>query len=99
MPDMNAEIEMIKRVQQSNDLKRQLKSRAKIDIGHLKSDIANSTKLTSATKTIAQAYLTLFSSFEGKSLDALVERLNQNAKKTLQVKRDRTAFIKSIRTK
>ncbi|APT48566.1 hypothetical protein BSA171_16930 [Bacillus safensis] len=99
MPDMNAELEMIKKVQQQNELKSQLKAKAKTDVDSLKSDIAKSTKLTAATKTIAQTYLTLFSSFEGKSLDALVDRLNQNAQKTLQVKHDRKAFINSIRTK
>ncbi|MGE1212436.1 hypothetical protein ACQ4LK_12950 [Bacillus pumilus] len=99
MPDMNAELEMIKKVQQQNELKRQLKAQAKTDINSLKSDITKATKLATSTKTIAQTYLTLFSSFEGKSLDALVGRLNQNAQKTLQVKHDRKAFTNSIRTK
>ncbi|MBU8726198.1 hypothetical protein [Bacillus pumilus] len=99
MPDMNAELEMIKKVQQQNELKSQLKAQAKTDINSLKSDITKATKLSALTKTIAQTYLTLFSSFEGKSLDALVDRLNQNAQKTLQVKHDRKAFINSIRTK
>ncbi|MBU8639567.1 hypothetical protein [Bacillus pumilus] len=99
MPDMNAELEMIKKVQQQNELKSQLKAQAKTDINSLKSDITKATKLAASTKTIAQTYLTLFSSFEGKSLDALVDRLNQNAQKTLQVKHDRKAFINSIRTK
>ena len=96
---MNAELEMIKKVQQQNELKSQLKAQAKTDINSLKSDITKATKLSALTKTIAQTYLTLFSSFEGKSLDALVDRLNQNAQKTLQVKHDRKAFINSIRTK
>ncbi|WP_144487553.1 hypothetical protein [Bacillus pumilus] len=96
---MNAELEMIKKVQQQNELKSQLKAQAKADIKSLKSDITKATKLAESTKTIAQTYLTLFSSFEGKSLDALVDRLNQNAQKTLQVKHDRKAFINSIRTK
>lgn len=99
MPDMNAELEMIKKVQQQNELKSQLKAQAKTDVSSLKSDITKATKLTESTKTIAQTYLTLFSTFEGKSLDALVDRLNQNAQKTLQVKHDRTVFINSMRTK
>ncbi len=60
MPDMNAELEMIKKVQQQNELKRQLKAQAKTDINSLKSDITKATKLAASTKTIAQTYLTFF---------------------------------------
>ncbi|MFB8733373.1 hypothetical protein ACEQPO_03865 [Bacillus sp. SL00103] len=35
MPDMNAELEMIKKVQQQNELKSQLKAQAKTDINSL----------------------------------------------------------------
>jgi hypothetical protein len=44
-------------------------------------------------------YVALLSSFEGKAKEALVQRLNENATMLTNATENRSAFLRSIKTK
>ncbi|EKF35640.1 MULTISPECIES: hypothetical protein [Bacillus] len=54
---------------------------------------------TYSEKKMKKAYVALISSFEGKSKDALVQRLNENATMLTNATENRSAFLRSIKTK
>ncbi|XRL94222.1 hypothetical protein P5641_23135 [Bacillus subtilis] len=48
---------------------------------------------------IAEVYVALLSSFEGKAKEALVQRLNENATMLTNATENRSVFLRSIKTK
>ncbi|MEK3709893.1 hypothetical protein NST16_07620 [Bacillus sp. FSL K6-1005] len=63
---------------------------------NLKEDAKNASDFQ---QVIAEVYVALLSSFEGKAKEALVQKLNENATMLTNATENRSAFLRSIKTK
>ena len=77
--------EFYRRLQQNEELKKIVGSSLKTHCQSLKEDTKNASDFSSAQQGIAEVYVALLSSFEGKAKEALVQRLNENATMLLQI--------------
>ncbi|WEZ03747.1 hypothetical protein P5666_17910 [Bacillus subtilis] len=90
--------EFYRRLQQNEELKKIVGSSLKSHCQSLKEDTKNASDFSSA-RFIAEVYIALLSSFEGKAKEALVQRLNENATMLTNATENRSAFLRSIKTK
>ncbi|MER3123512.1 hypothetical protein ABQG71_20340 [Bacillus altitudinis] len=91
--------EFYRRLQQNEELKNIVGSSLKTHCQNLRKDIKNASNLSSEQQAITEVYVALLSSFEGKAKDALVQRLNENATMLTNATQNRSAFLRSIKTK
>lgn len=90
--------EFYRRLQQNEELKN-CRFKFKTHCQNLKEDTKHASDFSSAQQVVAEVYVALLSSFEGKAKDALVQRLNENAKMLTNATENRSAFLRSIKTK
>ncbi|KJJ41842.1 phage protein [Bacillus subtilis] len=92
--------EFYRRLQQNEELKKKLWVQTlKTHCQNLKEETKNASDFSSAQQVIAEVYVALLSSFEGKAKEALVQRLNENATMLTNATENRSAFLRSIKTK
>ncbi|WP_367616269.1 hypothetical protein [Bacillus altitudinis] len=91
--------EFYRRLQQNEELKKIVGSSLKTHCQNLKEDTKHASDFSSARQVVAEVYVALLSSFEGKAKDALIQRLNENAKMLTNATENRSAFLRSIKTK
>ena len=90
--------EFYRRLQQNEELKN-CGFKFKISLSEPKRRHKNASDFSSAQQVIAEVYIALLSSFEGKAKEALVQRLNENATMLTNATENRSAFLRSIKTK
>ncbi|MED1125499.1 hypothetical protein [Bacillus atrophaeus] len=88
-----------KRLNQNENLKKQVSSSMKKNCIDLKSSTSNSTDFTSSKEIIAETYLALISSFEGRAKDAIIQRFNESATILMNTTDSREEFLNSIKIK
>ncbi|MCY8424646.1 hypothetical protein [Bacillus vallismortis] len=92
-------VDFYRKLQQTEDLKKLVGTSLKTHCQNLKEDTKNASDFSSAQQVIAEVYVALLSSFEGKAKEALVQRLNENAAMLTTATENRSAFLRSIKTK
>ncbi|MEH2977704.1 hypothetical protein [Bacillus amyloliquefaciens] len=96
--NMDAE-EFYKKLQQNEALKKQVAAALQSYCSEIKTDLKQATDFASAQETITEVYLALLSSFEGKSKEALTQRLAENANMLMDVLESRNKLLNSIEIK
>ncbi|WP_353853815.1 hypothetical protein [Bacillus sp. Bos-x628] len=90
--------EFYRRLQQNEELKNIVGASLKTHCQNLKEDTKNATDFSSSQQVIAEVYVALLCSFEGKAKEALVQRLKDNATMLTTVTENRSTFLSSIKT-
>ncbi|WEV83241.1 hypothetical protein L0P93_08400 [Bacillus velezensis] len=88
-----------KKLQQNEALKKQVAAALQSHCSEIKTDLKQATDFASAQETITEVYLALLSSFEGKSKEALTQRLAENANMLMDVLESRNKLLNSIEIK
>lgn len=96
--NMDAE-EFYKKLQQNEALKKQVAAALQSYCSEIKTDLKQATDFASAQETITELYIVLLSSFEGKSKEALTQRLAENANMLMDVLESRNKLLNSIEIK
>ncbi|POO72153.1 hypothetical protein C1T26_01875 [Bacillus amyloliquefaciens] len=91
--------EFYKKLQQNEALKKQAAAALQSHCSEIKTDLKQATDFASAQETITEVYLALLSSFEGKSKEALTQRLAENANMLMDVLESRNKLLNSIKIK
>ncbi|MEH7723034.1 hypothetical protein [Bacillus velezensis] len=91
--------EFYKKLQQNEALKKQVAVALQSHCSEIKTDLKQATDFASAQETITEVYLALLSSFEGKSKEALTQRLAENANMLMDVLESRNKLLNSIKIK
>ncbi|MFE0217476.1 hypothetical protein ACNFKI_08270 [Bacillus velezensis] len=91
--------EFYKKLQQNEALKKQVVAALQSHCSEIKTDLKQATDFASAQETITEVYLALLSSFEGKSKEALTQRLAENANMLMDVLESRNKLLNSIEIK
>lgn len=91
--------EFYKKLQQNEALKKQVAAALQSHCSEIKTDLKQATDFASAQETITEVYLALLSSFEGKSKEALTQRLAENANMLMDVLEIRNKLLNSIEIK
>ncbi|AFJ61599.1 hypothetical protein MUS_1588 [Bacillus velezensis YAU B9601-Y2] len=91
--------EFYKKLQQNEALKKQVAAALQSHCSKIKTDLKQATDFASAQETITEVYLALLSSFEGKSKEALTQRLAENANMLMDVLESRNKLLNSIEIK
>ncbi|MFS0654353.1 hypothetical protein [Bacillus sp. 179-C3.3 HS] len=92
-------LEFYNKMMQNEKLKKIVGSSLKTHCHNLKEDTKIASDFSSAQQAIAEVYVALLSSFDGQAKEALVQRLNENARLLTDATENRSAFLKSIKTK
>ncbi|MDM5297678.1 hypothetical protein QUF51_05890 [Bacillus pumilus] len=92
-------VDFYRKLQQHEELKKVVGSNLKTNCLNLKEDTKNASDFTSAQQVISEVYVALLSSFEGEANEALVQRLKENATILTNATENRSAFLRSIKTK
>ncbi|MCY8932666.1 hypothetical protein MOE21_08315 [Bacillus atrophaeus] len=91
--------EFYRRLQQNEALKKHVAAVLKTNCSEIKSDLKQSTDFSSAQETITEVYVALLSSFDGKSKEALTQRLAENGNMLMDVLESRNKLLNSIEIK